>query len=132
MTILFQNILFLKEFLACNGFFGLFTKVKKGSGNSLWCIFSEWFSNNNVCSLFNSLSMDKVSVPHLISLKISKKCVIKYLFRQLIKSQTLRFIFHQPLKQWLPGRKRGEGGNKKIWISRERKELFTWNKKHFS
>ena len=48
MIIPFQNILFLKEFLACNGFFGLFTKVKKGSGNSLWYTFSAWFSNKNV------------------------------------------------------------------------------------
>ena len=34
----------------------------------------------------------------------------------------------QALKQWLTGTKRGEGGNTKIWISRERKELFRWNK----
>ena len=29
-------------------------------------------------------------------------------------------------------KKRGENENTKIWISRERKELFRWNKKHFS
>ena len=46
MIILF--ILFLKEFLARNGFFRLFTKVKKESGNSLWSTFSAWFSNKNV------------------------------------------------------------------------------------
>ena len=28
--------------------------------------------------------------------------------------------------------KRGEDGNTKIWISRKQKELFQWNKKHFS
>ena len=28
--------------------------------------------------------------------------------------------------------KRGEDENTKIWISQERKELFRWNKKHFS
>ena len=28
--------------------------------------------------------------------------------------------------------KKGEDENTKIWISRERKELFRWNKKHFS
>ena len=28
--------------------------------------------------------------------------------------------------------KRGEDKNTKIWISRERKELFRWNKKHLS
>ena len=38
----------------------------------------------------------------------------------------------QALKQWLTGRKRGEDGNTKIWLSRVRKELFRWNKKHFS
>ena len=26
----------------------------------------------------------------------------------------------------------GEDGNTKIWIYRERKEIFRWNKKHFS
>ena len=31
--------------------------------------------------------------------------VIKYLFRQLMTSWTLRFIFDQPLKQWLAGEK---------------------------
>ena len=30
LIILFQNIRFVKEFLACNGCFGLFTKIKKG------------------------------------------------------------------------------------------------------
>ena len=35
-------------------------------------------------------------------------------------SQTLRFIFDQPLKQWLTGRKRGEDGKTKI--ERKRKE----------
>ena len=43
-------------------------------------------------------------------------------------------MLDQPLKQWLKrGRgKREEEGNTKIWISRERKELFRWNKKHLS
>ena len=27
--------------------------------------------------------------------------------------------------------KRGEDGNTKIWVSRDRKELFRWNKKYF-
>ena len=48
MIILFQNILLLKEFLACNGCFGLFTKIKKGSGTSFWCTFSAWFFHKNV------------------------------------------------------------------------------------
>ena len=39
-------------------------------------------------------------------------------------------MLDQPLKQWLTGRKRGEDLNTKIWISREWKELFRWNKKN--
>ena len=84
MIILFQNILFLKEFLACNGFFGLFTKVKKGSGNSLWYthflhdfpikMFLIWYSING--QSFNV-------IPFFI-LKISNKMFFKFIFRQLM------------------------------------------------
>ena len=42
------------------------------------------------------------------------KCVTKFLFRQLMTSEILRFIFEQTLKQWLTGRKRDEEKNKKI------------------
>ena len=45
---LFQKILFLKEFLACNSSLGLFSKIKKGSGASFWCTFSAWFFHKNV------------------------------------------------------------------------------------
>ena len=39
------------------------------------------------CSLFNSLSIDKVSMSHLISFsRYQTKCVIKFLFRQLMTS----------------------------------------------
>ena len=48
MIILFQNILFLKEFLACNSCFGLFTKIKKGSDTSFWCTFSACFFHKNI------------------------------------------------------------------------------------
>ena len=69
--------------------------------------------------------MDKVSMSHLISFsRYQTKCVIKFLFRQLMMSQTIRFMLDQPLKQWLTGRKRGEDRNTKIPISQERKELF--------
>ena len=36
------------------------------------------------------------------------KSVIKFLFGQLMTLQTLRFIFHQTLKQWLKGGKEGK------------------------
>ena len=46
--ILFQNNSFLKEFLACNGCFELFNKIKKGSGASFRCTFSALFFCKNV------------------------------------------------------------------------------------
>ena len=52
------------------------------------------------------------------------KCVIKFLFRQLMMSQTIRFMLDQPLNQWLTWRKRGEDGNTKTRISREWKKSF--------
>ena len=48
MIILFQNTLFLKEFLACNGCFRLFSKITKRSGASFCCTFSAWFFRKNV------------------------------------------------------------------------------------
>ena len=64
-----------------------------------------------------ALSMGNVSMPYLFSfLRYQTKCVIKFLFRQLMMSQTIRFMLDQPLKQWLTGRKRGEDGNTKILI----------------
>ena len=39
-------------------------------------------------------------------------------------SKILRLILDEALRQWLTGRKRGEDGNIKIWISQERIELF--------
>ena len=85
------------------------------------------------CSLFDTLSMVKVSMLYPFSfVRYQTKCIIKFLFRQLIASQNLRFIFHQPLKQWLAGRKRGQDRNSKISMSQERKEFFRRNKKRFS
>ena len=51
LIILFQNILLLKQFLAWNGCFGLFTKIKMRYGTSLWCTFSAWLSNKNASYL---------------------------------------------------------------------------------
>ena len=53
--------------------------------------------------------MDKVSVSHLISFsRYQTKCVIKFLLRQLMASQTLGFFLDQPLKQWLTEENKGE------------------------
>ena len=59
--------------------------------------------------------MEKVSLPHLVFFsRYQTKCVIKFLFRQLMTSQILRFFLDQPLKQRLTGKKRGEEENTKI------------------
>ena len=58
--------------------------------------------------------MGKVSMSQLISfLRYQTKCVIKFLIRQFMMSQTLGFFLNQPLKQWLTGKKRGEEENTK-------------------
>ena len=50
------------------------------------------------------------------------KCVIEFLFRQLMTSGTLRFIFDHPLKQWPTGRKRWEEQTcEKLNISRTKR-----------
>ena len=41
-------------------------------------------------------------------------------------------IFDHPLQQWPMDGKRRKDRNTKVWISAEWKELFRWNKKHFS
>ena len=46
------------------------------------------------------------------SSRYQTKCVIKFLFKQLMTPLTLRFIFDHPLKQWLTGKK-GEDGIQK-------------------
>ena len=130
--ILHQSIWFSKEFLICHGCFGLFTKTKKGSETRFCCVFSAWFFHKNAAYLIFYL-WAKFQCHNLFFFsRYQTKCVIKFLFRQLMTSWTLRFIFDHPLKQWPTGRKRGKDRNTKIWISRERKQLFRWNKKNFS
>ena len=50
--------------------------------------------------------MDKVQISHFNSFSRSQtKCVIKFLFSQLMTSKTLSFFLDQPLQQWLTGMK---------------------------
>ena len=44
----FSKYFFLKEFLACNGCYGLFIKIRSGSRTTLWCTYSAWFFLKNV------------------------------------------------------------------------------------
>ena len=67
LIILFQNIRFVKEFLACNGCFGLFIKIKKGSEISFWCTF---------CAL-----LFHTNAPYLILYQLTKfQCHIFFYF----------------------------------------------------
>ena len=76
--------------------------------------------------------MYKISMSHLISFsRYQAKYVIKFLFRQLMTSYILRLFLNQPLKEWLTLKKRVEDKNTKVWISREWREIFRWNKKRF-
>ena len=47
------------------------------------------------------------------------KCVIEFLFRQLMMSWTLGFILDHPLKQWPTGRKRGKETQKIEYLENE-------------
>ena len=113
--------------------FWVIYQIIKRSRTSFFCTFSAWFFYKNVF-LSDTPSMDdKVSMSYLFALsRYQTKCVIEFLFRQLMTSWTLRFISDHLLKQWPTGGKRGKDRSKKNWISRERKEFFRWNKKHLS
>ena len=79
---------------------GYLPKLKEGLGLAFGAHFLHDFSLKNV--LFNTLSTDKVSMSHLFSFpRYQTKCVIKFLFSQLMISQTIGFMLDQPLKQWL-------------------------------
>ena len=130
MIILFQNIPFLKEFPECNGCFGLFRKIKKGSGATFWCTFSAWFFYKNV-PYWTLYQWTKFPCHTLFLSHNIKQNVLCFSLDRWWHNK-LRFFLNQPVKQWLAGRKRGEDKNTQIWISQERKELFRWNKKHFS
>ena len=132
MIIIFQNFLFSKEFPACNVCFGLFSKIKNGSGANFWCTFSAWFFHKHVLYLilyqWKKFQCDTLFLSQDIK---QNKLLISYLDKWWCH-KLLRFFLNQPVKQWLTGKKRGEDGNTKIWISWEQKELFRWKKKHFS
>ena len=78
---------FFKNFMHAMTVLGYLAKLIKVSGANFWCTFSAWFFYKNVPFLFNSLSMDKVSMSYLISFsRFQTKCIIKFIFRQLMTS----------------------------------------------
>ena len=79
--------------------------------------------------------MDKVSTSYLISSQDIKQNLLlnsylDNLWRDVINFKIYLGSFSKAMADDRGGK--GEGGNTKIWISRERKEIFRWNKKHFS
>ena len=71
--------------------------------------------------LRNSLSIDKVSMSYLFSFsRYLTKCVIKFLFRQLLMSKTSRFILNHPQSQWLIGENWSQHGNTKNFLRMKR------------
>ena len=102
--------------------FGYLAKLKRGLGLA----FVTHFLHDFLIKIFlNSLSMDKVSMSCLVSFsRYQTKCLMKFLFRQLMASQISTFSLDQASRQWLTGKKRGGRQKYKIRISRERKELF--------
>ena len=104
MIILFQNILFLKETLACNGCFVLFNKIKKGSGAIFWCTCSAWSFHKKV--------------PHLILYQWTKfQCYILFL-SQDIKQNVLSSYLD---RWWLTSFKVFLGSTSKAMADREKK-----------
>ena len=88
-------------------------KLKGGLGLALGTHFLRNFSIKMF--FFNTLSTCKVSMSHLFSFpSYQTKCVIKFLFSQMMMSQTIKFMLDQHLKQWLTRRKREEDRNTKI------------------
>ena len=64
---------------------GYLAKLKRGLGLAFGAHFL--YDLSTKCPLFNSLSMDKVSMSHLIYFsRYQTKFVIKFLFRQLMTS----------------------------------------------
>ena len=69
--------------------------------------------------------MDKVSMSRLISFsRYQTKCVIKSLLRQVMTSQTLRFLLNQNLKQWLTGKKEGKTNAQKFEYLENKKSFL--------
>ena len=85
-----SECLIFKKFPACNGYFGLFPKIKKGSGTSFWCIFSAWFLHENVPYLILYQLTTFNVIPFFLLTKFvrgklnNKICFIKFLCGQLM------------------------------------------------
>ena len=93
MIILFQNILFSKEFLACSGCFGLFTKIKKGSGTSFSSFSGTSFPENVIGKKRNRkhFSYETVLIPTCASYFYFAK--VFFVFEKDLRWNAFTFLF---------------------------------------
>ena len=101
---------------------GYLGKLKRGLGLASG---TAWFFHNNVPYSILYQSMDKVSMSHLISFsRYQTKCDIKFLFRQLMTSWTLRFFLRSTFKAMANSEKKREDKNTKIYECLENEKSF--------
>ena len=131
MINLFQNILFTKNFLHAMAVLVYLQKIKRSLGPPFVLHFPVWFFHKNVPYLrFHHRT--KFQCHTFYPSQDIKQNALLWSYLHSWCHKLLRFILDQSLKQCLTGRKREEDRNTKIWIPQEWKELFRWNKKHFS
>ena len=129
MLILFQSIFFFQKFISCISCFRLFTKIKKGNRTSFWGTFSAYYFHKNTPYLI-LYQLTQFSIRPTFLLKISNNmflnsCLSNWWRHKLLDLSSFNFSSNG----WRG--KRREEGNKRIWISLERKKLSRRNKKHF-
>ena len=132
MITFFQNILFLKEFLACYGCFWLFTKMKRGSGTSFWCPFSAWFFHKNALYLI-LYQWTRFQCHTFFPSQDVKQNVLLSSYLDSWNVINIK-IYLQTASNAMADREKKKGKtykNTKTWISQERKDFFRWNKKTF-
>ena len=99
-------------FIKCNGSFGLFSKLKRGLGLASGKHFLHDFS---IKVFFISLSMDKVSMSHLITFsRYQTKCVIKFLSKTVDDIINFKIFPESTSKAMADREKSKEGENTKI------------------
>ena len=102
-----------------------FPKLERGRGLAYCEHFLHKFSEK--CFLFNTLSIDKDSIIFFFYFsRYQTKCIIKFLFTELMTSQTLRFISNHLLKQ-CPREKKKE----KMKVQKYIKKFNVWETQLF-
>ena len=103
-------------------FFHKLALLRDWSGTSFWCTFSAYFSHKKCSSLNTQLT--KFQYQTFFPSEDTKQCVFQFLFRQLMTSETLRFIFNHLLEQLMTREKSGRGEYKNLNILRIKKSFL--------